>query len=434
MGIQIKNNTTSLQNLLDQVNNLPEVSNGVELPELTNPATEAEVLSGREAIDANGNKITGSMANNGAVSKQLDTTTTNYTIPQGYHNGSGKVSIATETKTVAPTTSQQTVTPASGKVLSSVTVSAMPTATQATPSINVDANGLITASSTQSAGYVSSGTKSATKQLTTKGATTITPSTSAQTAVASGVYTTGTITVGAMPTATQATPSVSVSSSGLITASATQSAGYVSAGTKSGTKQLTTQAAKTITPTKSEQVAVGSGIYTTGVVKVGAIPNEYITTTDATASSDEIFEGETAYTNGSKVTGTFTIDSELSSLDTLLETLETSLEGKASGGGNELGTCTITVTLGGVGDIDIYTTILENGEIKPKYESSDNVQSLTVNNVLCGALIYIYQKYTPVPLFNISENIQRYSSSVYDPKFYCNVKGAVETIHVIDDM
>ena len=276
MGIQIKNNTTSLQNLLDQVNNLPEASDGVELPELTNPATEAEVLSGREVIDAEGNKITGSMSNNGAVSQQLDTTTTNYTIPQGYHNGSGKVSITTETKSVAPTTSQQTVTPTSGKVLSSVTVSAMPTATQATPSINVDANGLITASSTQSAGYVSSGTKSATKQLTTKGATTITPSTSAQTAVASGVYTTGAITVGAMPTATQATPSVSINSSGLITASATQSAGYVSAGTKSGTKQLATQAAKTVTPTKSEQVAVTSGIYTTGVVKVGAIPNNYI--------------------------------------------------------------------------------------------------------------------------------------------------------------
>lgn len=40
------------------------------------------------------------------------------------------------------------------------------TATQATPTITVDANGLITASATQSAGYVSKGTKSATKQLT----------------------------------------------------------------------------------------------------------------------------------------------------------------------------------------------------------------------------------------------------------------------------
>lgn len=62
----------------------------------------------------------------------------------------------------------------------------------------------------------------------------------------------------------------------MITASATQSAGYVSAGTKSGTKQLTTQAAKTVTPSTSEQTAVASGVYTTGAVKVGAIPSSYV--------------------------------------------------------------------------------------------------------------------------------------------------------------
>jgi hypothetical protein len=39
-----------------------------------------------------------------------------------------------------------------------------------------------------------------------------------------------------MPTATQATPSISISNSGLITASSTQSAGYVVKGTKSATK------------------------------------------------------------------------------------------------------------------------------------------------------------------------------------------------------
>lgn len=71
-----------------------------------------------------------------------------------------------------------------------------------------------------------------------------------------------------MPTATQATPSITISSDGKITASATQSAGYVAAGTKSATKQLTTQAAKTVTPTTSNQTAVASGRYTTGAVTV----------------------------------------------------------------------------------------------------------------------------------------------------------------------
>lgn len=69
-------------------------------------------------------------------------------------------------------------------------------------------------------------------------------------------------------TATQATPGISVSSAGLITASATQSAGYVSAGTKSATKQLAVQTAKTVTPSTADQTAVASGVYTTGAVTV----------------------------------------------------------------------------------------------------------------------------------------------------------------------
>lgn len=78
----------------------------------------------------------------------------------------------------------------------------------------------------------------------------------------------GVLTDGAMPSVTQATPSITVSSGGLITASATQSAGKVAAGTKSATKQLTTQGAKTVTPTASEQVAVPAGVFTTGAVTV----------------------------------------------------------------------------------------------------------------------------------------------------------------------
>lgn len=39
---------------------------------------------------------------------------------------------------------------------------------------------------------------------------------------------------------------------------------------------VTKQAAKTVTPTKSEQTAVNANVYTTGAVKVGAIPAAYI--------------------------------------------------------------------------------------------------------------------------------------------------------------
>lgn len=72
------------------------------------------------------------------------------------------------------------------------------------------------------------------------------------------------------PQVEQATPSITVDGSGLITASATQQAGKVAAGTKSATKQLTTQGAKTVTPGDSEQVAVEAGVYTTGQIKVAA--------------------------------------------------------------------------------------------------------------------------------------------------------------------
>jgi len=98
-------------------------------------------------------------------------------------------------KTVTPSTSQQTVTADSGyDGLDTVTVNAMPTATQATPSITVNSSGLITATATQTAGYVAAGTKSATKQLAFQAAQTIIPGTTNQT-IASGQYLTGVQTI-----------------------------------------------------------------------------------------------------------------------------------------------------------------------------------------------------------------------------------------------
>ena len=73
--------------------------------------------------------------------------------------------------------------------------------------------------------------------------------------------------------AEQAVPGISVSSNGLITATAAQSAGYVAAGTKSATSQLTTQAAATITPGTSAKTAVAAGRYTTGAVTVAGDAN-----------------------------------------------------------------------------------------------------------------------------------------------------------------
>lgn len=93
-------------------------------------ATAADVLANKIFVDATGANVAGTMMNHGAVAKTLDTTTTSYTVPAGYHSGSGKVSVTTETKSATPTKSAQTISATSGKVLKSVSVAAIPAAYQ----------------------------------------------------------------------------------------------------------------------------------------------------------------------------------------------------------------------------------------------------------------------------------------------------------------
>jgi hypothetical protein len=89
-------------------------------------AAAGDVLTGKVFVTADGTVTPGEMLNNGAVDKTLDVTTITYTIPKGYHSGSGAVKIVLETKSVTPTKSAQDITPTAGKVLSKVTVEAIP--------------------------------------------------------------------------------------------------------------------------------------------------------------------------------------------------------------------------------------------------------------------------------------------------------------------
>lgn len=56
-------------------------------------ATAANILAGKDAYIGSG-KVSGTMTNNGAVTGSISAVKGTYTIPAGYHNGTGTVSIA----------------------------------------------------------------------------------------------------------------------------------------------------------------------------------------------------------------------------------------------------------------------------------------------------------------------------------------------------
>lgn len=69
-----------------------------------------EILAGEVAY-GNGNRFVGTMKNNGSVTGTITTKTGIYTVPQGYHDGSGKVGISSsEQAKIIPDNIRQGVT------------------------------------------------------------------------------------------------------------------------------------------------------------------------------------------------------------------------------------------------------------------------------------------------------------------------------------
>lgn len=83
----------------------------------------------------------------------------------GLNSGSGSIKLEAN-KEVTPTTQEQSVLPTDGyNGLSKVTVKAVPTTNRAVPSIEISANGKITAKAVQTTGWVTEGTESKEYQL-----------------------------------------------------------------------------------------------------------------------------------------------------------------------------------------------------------------------------------------------------------------------------
>lgn len=218
-------------------------------------AVAGDVLANKVIVGADGSIITGTMSNNGAVAQKLDGKTTSYTVPAGYHNGKGTVSVTVETKSATPTKEEQTVTPTEGSLLSGVTVGAIP------------------------AEYVD----------TTDGTATAAQILTGRTAYVAGEKVTGT-----MPNNSPAATVLDTE-----TSSYTIPAGYHN-GTGSVSLSLETKSA---TPTKAQQTIEPSDGKVLSRVTVEAIPAQYVDTSSGTAAAGDILTGKTAFVNGAAVTG-----------------------------------------------------------------------------------------------------------------------------------
>lgn len=204
------------------------------------------------------------------------------------------------------------------------------------------------------------------------------------------------VIVDGMFTAEQATPSITVSTSGLITASSTQTAGYVASGTKSATKQLTTQAAKTITPSTSSQTAVASGRYTTGAVTIAG---------DANLKAENIKSGVSIF----GVTGTH-----------------------SGGSGGNIKTCNVTITSSVISKADgLLFTTYDGTDVTASYYPSSSLP-VTVENVLCGSGFHLnVSPYLTFPGFNVTNgSIERKHMQLFR---LVAESGAEVTINIYDN-
>ena len=216
------------------------------------------------------------------------------TVPAGYYSSSASKSVATGTAGT-PTATKGTVSNHSISVTPSVTNTAgyISGGTKSGTAVSVSASELV--SGTYS--VTSSGTKDVTnyKSVSVPAGTATAPSSISGT---SATVSTGTNTLTLTKTVS-VTPNVST-------------AGYISSGTAGNssvslTASVTTKAAATITPTKSTQT-IASGTYLTGTQTIAAIPAAYQDVSSVDAAAGDVVSGKKIVnSSGTVVTGSLVI-------------------------------------------------------------------------------------------------------------------------------
>lgn len=213
---------------------------------------------------------------------------------------------------------------------------------------------------------------------------TVSPSTSQQSVTPdSGYDGLSKVTVNAMPAGSVANPSITVNSSGLVTATAAVNAGYVDGTDKTGTKQLTVQAAQTITPGTSNKT-IASGRYLTGTQTIKG---------DANLKAANIAKGVSIF----NVTGTHEggedISSETAEYTTLLNNLETAIDAlpEAGSGGGSVETCNLILRVS-LFNHEASFSVFKNGVITSGVNWEFGVYDLsevTIPDVVCNSLVAI---------------------------------------------
>ncbi len=320
MGVDKKNNTAGGQTVTIS----GRETEGVDTSDAT--AVASEIIKDKTAY-VDGEKLTGTMANIGAQVSAISAVGDAIAISQGYHDGSGKVSISTTEQ---------------AKVIAS--------------NIKSGVEILGVAGTLEEKIDTSDATAASTDILTGK------------TAYVNDTKVTGAMTnVGAQ--------AITINSKAAVTSI---KSGYHNG---SGTAQID----------KTEQAKIIASNIRNGITILGVKGSleEKIDTSDATADATSILSGKTAYVNDTKVTGTCTYDADTSSATAtaadILST-KTAFVGGSKMTGTMTNVGTQTITISSLSDAIGITAGYHNGKGSAQISSTEQ-EKIIASNIRSGVTV-----------------------------------------------